>query len=240
MLWARIPLVVSDADVTGIAVTLQPASRMSGRVIFEGTRPPPTADQIARTQITFDTGGRTSDYFATPRAKVETDAQFRSSGFLPGKYYVRATAGAPGWTLKSVISGGRDVSDEPLEIEGRDVDDVAVTFTDRPSEISGTVRDEGSAIATNADVIVFTTDRARWSDGGLGPRRARSTRASRSGTYSFIGLPRGDYVVVALDAAESAAWQDPKRLDALSRSGVHVTIADAEKHVQDLKIDRIH
>lgn len=239
MLWARMPIAVSDTDVTGIAVTLQPGARLSGHVVFDGTRPAPTGEQIGRTQITFDAGGRTFDYFAVPRAKVETNAQFRSTGFVPGKYVVRATSGAPGWMLKSVMSGGRDVSDDPLEIETRDIDDVVVTFTDRPSEISGAVRDDNGAITTNADVVVFPAERSRWGEAGPGPRRGRSTRVSRTGTYSFIGLPPGDYIVAAIDAATSAGWQDPKRLDALSRSGVRVTIGESDKHVQDLKLQRV-
>ena len=47
-----------------------------------------------------------------------------------------------GWTLNSVIASGRDIADAPIEIRaGVDVSGVVVTFTDHPSELSGTVLD---------------------------------------------------------------------------------------------------
>jgi len=152
---------------------------------------------------------------------------------------MRVSGEPPGWTLKSIVVAGRDVSDEPLEITGGDVTGVVVTFTDRPSELSGVVRDEHGDPDGAARVIVFPSDRPRSSQGPPGPRRGRSTGASRTGAYSFSGLPAGDYYVVAVDDRIDVNAQDPKTLEALGRIASRVTIRDSDTRTQDLTTAQI-
>src|SRR5262249_26844499 len=43
-MWAQVPVSVGDQDVTGLGVTLRQGLRASGRIVFEGSAAPPTAD----------------------------------------------------------------------------------------------------------------------------------------------------------------------------------------------------
>jgi hypothetical protein len=114
-----------------------------------------------------------------------------------------------------------------------------LVLTDRPTLLSGTVRNQQGQGDTQADVVVFPADHQRWKQYGVGGRRARIARATKTGAYSIQGLPAGDYYVVAVDSASSREWQDPKFLEAASRVATRVTLLDGDKKTLDLKTSRI-
>jgi hypothetical protein len=61
------------------------------------------------------------------------------------------------------------------------------------------------------------------------------TRASKSGAYSFSGLPEGDYFVIAISDEVAGEWQDPRFLELMSREAARVTIAEGDKRTNDLE-----
>lgn len=234
-LWALMPISVGDRDITDLAVTLKAGLAMTGRVEFVGSRPAPPPDQIQRLSITLQSAeGRTSSPIATP-GRAAADLSFRTAGY-PGGRYVAAVATLPmGWTLKSVMSGGRDVSVEPLELTDADVKDVVITFTDLTTELSGVVTGARGPEA-NAEVIVFPADSAAWKDIGVVARRGRNVRPSGAGAFSMSGLPPGAYFVAAVPVAAIGDWQDPVFLERLVATATRVSLGDGEKRTVDLKL----
>jgi hypothetical protein len=61
----------------------------------------------------------------------------------------------PEWRLKSVVANGVDAAADPIEVGATNLSNVVVTFTDRPSELSGTVQDQRGQPDPAANVIVF-------------------------------------------------------------------------------------
>ena len=233
-LWAIAPVTVGETDVTGLALALREGPRVTGRIAFEGTKARPAADRLASATISFDAvDGSASNTYAQARGRVVPDGTFSTMGVVPGRYLVRLQGAWPGWTLKSIVAGGREVSDDPLDITGADIDGVVITMTDRPSELSGSVRTDSGAPDRRANVLVFPSDRARWTQTNAG-RRMASTGVSKQGTFTVSGLPAGDYFVVATNESISSNWQDPRMLDTLSRIAARVTIRDAEPRKVDL------
>lgn len=233
-LWAIAPINVGETDVSGVALTLREGPRVSGRIAFEGTKERPAADRLAIASMSFEAvDGSGSNTYAQPRGRVTPEGTFAIPGVVPGRYLVRLQGAWPGWTLKSIVANGRDVSDDPLDIASTDVSGLVVTMTDRPSELSGIVRGEGGAPDRRARVFVFPADKARWTQTN-GGRRAASTGVSKQGLFTVPGLPAGDYFVVAIGDYTEANWQDPRVLDMLSRVATRVTIRDAEHRTVDL------
>ena len=139
-----------------------------------------------------------------------------------------------GWTLKGVMLNGRDIADTPIEIKpGADVTGVVVTFTDRPSELSGTVFDAAGRVTPHFPIIVFATDRAYWTPGS---RRVQQARPSSNGKFTVTGLPAGEYFVCAVTAVDRTEVYDPAFLEQLVPVSFKITIADGEKKTQDLKL----
>lgn len=240
-MWASQAVSVNDTDVAGVVVAMRTGARLSGTLKFEGAAEPPAADRLPQISVQVDPAdGRQSSFnqFTLARGVVDSTGEFHTYQLPPGRYLVRAQGAVPGWTFKTATLGGRDVTDAPFDLGSEDVANIVVTFTDRPTELSGTARDAKGPDAT-ATILVFPTTQALWSDHGTSPRRFRTSRASSTGAYRIASLPAGDYWIVAVRSAASSEWLDPKYLQKLTAIATRVTIADGEKRSLDVETKEV-
>jgi protocatechuate 3,4-dioxygenase beta subunit len=212
------------------SITVEPGSRVSGRIVFDGQTPAPsfsTVTPILR-RDPFMNG--------SPRFDLQPDGQFVYSSAAPGIYklYVNGPP-PPGWMLRSVMINGVDVSDIPFEItRGKDVDGVVLTLTDRRTEINGKLQDASGQPAPDYVLIVYSTD-ARFRVPGA--RRTRQVRPDINGTFIARDLPAGDYFISAVTDIDDGQWNDPEFLAALAAtSPVRITLAEGEKKTQNIQI----
>ena len=149
--WATAEVDVNGADISGLALTMQPGMTVSGRVAIDAMTRPVPADltAIRVSMIPLDSTGSASSngtsYGAPQRsssAKLEADGSFTVEGLAPGTY--RVNAAAPGiiaadkFWLRSATADDRDALDTRLTITaGHSVDRLVLTLTDRHSELSG-------------------------------------------------------------------------------------------------------
>jgi hypothetical protein len=234
---AQMPLEVGNRDVNDLVVSLAAGPRVSGRVEFEGTIARPPVPSITGMRITLDPadGSTLPDAtLALQTGRPEENGEFRTYGVPPGRYVVRVSPLPAGWFLKSALYQNRDIADTPLELAARDVSGVVITFTDRPSGISGTVRGaEGPDPA--AIVLLYPVDSAAWSSSGALSRRLRTARATADGSYSLQALPAGEYYLVAVREDQVGEWQDPALLRALSSHAITIRLVDGDRKTQDLR-----
>jgi hypothetical protein len=238
-MFAELPVAVGNADVPDLLVTLQRGARITGRLEFDGTRERPDATALTRVQITLDR----VDALATPGVFVGTIPQpgradetgaFKTYGVAAGRYVVRVGGAPIGWTLRSVTLEGRDIADSPIDLRTTDANNVVITFTDRPTKLTGVARSANGSTDADAVVVVFPADSSASSD-YLSPRRVRGVHASRDGTYAFEGLPPGDYVVTAIHEDTTPEWRDARVLEDLSRGGSQVKLVEGDARIQDVK-----
>ena len=236
-LWALMPISVGDSDLTNLGVVLKHGLRVSGRIEFSGTRPAPSVDQIQRLAITLQSAeGRTSAPIASP-GRATPDGAFRTAGYAGGRYVVSVSTLPAGWAVKSIMWNGRDVSVEPLELTDADVEGVIITFTDRTTQLAGTVIGTDGP-DSDAEVVVFPADSVAWKEIGVVARRARNERTTKGGGYAISGLPPGDYFVIALPGNAIGEPRDPKYLETLIGAATRVTLGDGEKKTTDLRVVR--
>jgi hypothetical protein len=239
-LWATIPVNVGETDIAGLSVALHSGARISGSLVFEGTKEQPTGDQLQRASVQINPiAGTAPVQILTAAKRVEANGQFASVGYPPGKYTVSAAlppiqAGGVAWRFKSATFRGRDVSDEGLTVAGEDVSGLVITFTDRSTEVRGTVADAKGQPDPNASVVVLPADSQAWKQGTINARRIRSTRATSTGAFGFTDLPPGAYFIAAISEESLENWQDPKTLEAIARVATHFTLGDGEKTTQSL------
>jgi hypothetical protein len=243
-LWASAEIVVMEQDIEGLALTLQPGMTIAGRVEFEGTTPPPSdMSRVSLRAMPPPNPSGTTVAALLPGTNVvaAADGSFRITGLSPGPYTLNAfvpgvTAGAPTWSLKSAVSGGRNVLDTPVTIlPGGDLSDVVVTFTDKVTEVTGVLLDQSGRPAPEFYVIVFPVDATRWAAQSRWLRPP--TRPATDGRYRIAGLPPGEYYLAALVEFEQNAWYSPAFLEQIVPGAIRITIGEGEKKTQDIKLN---
>jgi hypothetical protein len=238
-LWATQPVTVGASDLSDLAIALRAGFRIGGRSEFAGGLEQPAGDAVRRMYATFDPADARPLVGSTiVRGQFDERGRLSSYQLPPGPYYVRINNPPPGWILKSAMLNGRDVSNVPLSLDA-DVTDLVVTFTDRPSTLSGQVQSAKGVPDPSATVLVFPADSGAWMDYGGFPRRLRAIRVDRHGQYQTDGLPAGDYLVVAVADESSANWQDPRVLRTLARLATPITIAEGETRSAPLRTSAV-
>jgi hypothetical protein len=237
-LWAEVPVSVGRADLTDMTIPLRTGLRVSGSVEFDGTKEKPAGMALIRMAILLEPiEGRGPT--TLPGGQVDSGLQFKTYGVPAGKYFVRPMVFATsGWSFKAAMYQGRDVANVPLELDSADVSGVVITFTDRATELSGTV-ETSAGVDPSATVIVFPSDITAWTTSGAGPRRMRPARASPTGAYKITGLPAGSYYIAAVPDEFASEWLDPKFLETLSRTATRVTLEDGDRKTQNVRTTRV-
>jgi protocatechuate 3,4-dioxygenase beta subunit len=235
--FAEVPVSVGDSDLSGVNLVFRPGARVSGHVVFDGTAPAPPAQRLQQLIVTL--GGVDSRSFvpSTSAARLTPDGQFTTAGYAPGRYTFNLGAPGPEWTLRSVMVNGVNILERPLELGTDDITGAVVTFTDRVTELSGTVTGD-AALTDGATVIVFPADYQTWIANGLSTRRTVSTVASKTGTYSLrVPLP-GNYLVAAI-GADTPPDQDPEFYAALAKFATRISFSEGDKGSLPLTLGRI-
>jgi hypothetical protein len=239
-LWADVPVSVGPNDHEDVPVPMRNGLRVSGRVEFSGSSTPPSADQFPAIGLTIDPAdGRSEGPGTAVRGRVESNGQFTTMGVPPGRYLLRVTAPS-GWALRGAMVNGQDAADVPIELRDGDAAGVVITFTDRRSDLSGSVMSPAGQPDAGAAVIVFPVDREAWTGGSSAPRRLKNVRSARDGSYAVSSLPAGDYFVAAVSDAVTADWQSAEFLAALSRLATRVMIGEGETRSLALTTVSLH
>ena len=234
-LWATLPLPVGQTPVTGLTVTLQTGSRVRGRVQFDGAADRPDTTQLQRIPILVEPADGMMNLRIAPQGRFDANGEFATGGLIGGRYFIRPAGAPPGWFFKEARYEGSDLAETPIALEGRDLAGVTIVFTDRPTDLTGTVRGGEGSADDSATVLIFPADEAAWQTYGVNPRRLRSVRTTKAGTFKAVGLPAGDYSVVAVPDEMTADWQDPRVLATLARDATHVSLTDGERKTIDLR-----
>jgi hypothetical protein len=239
---------VIGPPVSGVALRLVRASTVSGRVVLD------TATQSAPTNLTgirvtiepMDSPPSTVDetridsrFSAQQYAMLHIDGTFEFPGIAPAKYRivcaVPAAAGS-GWWLRSAMVGTRDVLDSSLDVTlGADVTNIVLTVTDRHSELAGTLQTPSGAPTADYFIVAMPAEASLRVPGS---RRIVSTRPGTDGHFRFVDLPAGNYLLVALHDLLQTDLQRLEYLAELASAGVHVTLGQGERKIQDLRIER--
>jgi beta-lactamase regulating signal transducer with metallopeptidase domain len=214
---------VLDGSPADIALTLQHAASLRGRIVLDTASPRPS---IRPSDISLGLGDAAGPP-AFGGVEIRDDGTFEVKGLLGRKSF--GYAPPEGWRLKSVRIGNRDKGDEPLEFNGQDIEGVQLIFTDRITVLNGRVTDGRRPVPAGV-VLMFADDPEKWY-----PQSGYVDTASldAEGRYTIEGLPPGRYRVIALD---SLGPLGPSVFESFRSRAVTVTLGEAERKTLDLKL----
>ena len=233
VMWARSTIDVNGAPID-VSLALQPALTVTGRIVFEGTSPPPS--DVTTLSVRLVPPGPGSNLSAGPGAQVNKDATFTITGVTPGPYRLVQLFRTiyPGeWGLTSAKANGQNVLDG-FTIAPSQSTDLVLTFADRHSELAGTLQDATGRPAPDYFIVVFPGGRQLWRS----PYRLVSRRPATDGKFSIRGLLAGDYYVAALTDFQTEDMYTPSFLDGLTTPAQKVTISEGQVTKLDLRIGK--
>jgi hypothetical protein len=247
--WAAATVVVDGDDVTGLGLVLQPALKLTGRLITDEPSPRALPGAAAlRVSIVRENAGGSAMINGTamglvpvPPARIGEDGTFEIDGVLPGTYRLNVSPPGGAWWLRSALVGGRDVLDDPLTFTDGDLSGATLVFSDRHASLSGTVQDTAGRPVLDLAVVVVPADSALWRPGS---RRVRSTRPATDGTFTFADLVPGDYLLAALTDFDPADLRgddgvvDPTFAQQFAAASIKVSVGDGEQKRQDVRVGR--
>ncbi len=203
---------ISDSDVAGVVVRMEPGVSLTGRIVTE-TESGPAGLPTLLAIIAEPAGGEAT--LGQPRFDVNPrtpPGTFKIEGLRHGQYLLRLIGSG---MVKSITHEGRDHTYRPFDASaGVDIDDVVMTITDQPARLVGAVRDgQNRPVTSGAAVICFPVEREQWSRYGIQPVRLRAVLVASDGSYQVLRLPAGEYLAIAVDDAHAEGWKDPKFLE---------------------------
>lgn len=237
-LWSDMPITVGDVPLTNVAIALRPGRTISGRVKFDGAATPPNPQTAQTTlSVAFEPAWPLA-FGARMATRAAATGEFTTQGLPPGRYFFNLpnnfVASLRGWYFESATHGGRDLSIEPLVLDAEDVTDVIVTFSDRRSQLSGTITDPSGKPDPGAAVLIFPADYRAWIQHGMSPPAMRMEPASQTGAYLMSVRP-GEYLVAAVGEDVLASRPQEAAIEAIAATATRVTIARGDARVLDLK-----
>jgi Carboxypeptidase regulatory-like domain len=237
-------ITVASAAEDSVAITVGRGAIATGRVVFEGTTPPPPSPGMARVPLFSETGQCRSG-----QATIAPDWTFRIEG-------LSGTCSAPPmqmfgrWSIKAVVVNGENAAGAPITFQpGQQFRNVQVIVTDKRSDMLFQVSDENGQTTRDYVILVYPVDKARWVNGNgarvfvgpseqmiaavsmLRPPQAAnapgSSPAMQVRREAMSGLSLGEYYVVAVDDMEPDDSRDPVVLERLRSSALRVTLSEA-------------
>jgi hypothetical protein len=238
-LHAQATVSVTGADVDGVVLALAEGLKISGKLQFDGTAPAPTGQQLQALAVSVNPVTSSSTYFINRQVRPGPDATFKTQGYPAGKYDIVPTGrGAGAWVLRSVTAGGRNVTDDAIELRDADINDVVITYTDKISQITGTVRVSSGTLPA-VTVVALPANMRTTPSRAANARAIRTVVVPKTGTFVVGNITPGDYLVAALEDADVPENQDAAFVDAVARVATRVSVAEGERPSVDLSIVRV-
>jgi hypothetical protein len=225
------PMSVGGEDVTNILVTTNKGGTATGRVTFDGSKPPSiTGIRVSSTTVDSDGPSFGGGGFGV----LKDDGSFELKG-LAGVRLIRVANTPPGWTLKSVKLNGTDITDTGAEFKvGETTTGLEIELTQKSTTITGAVTANDGSLLKDYTVVVFSESAEHWRLPMT--RWVTGTRPDQDGRFKIANMPAGDYCAIAVEYVPQGEWGDPELLDRLRSKSKRFTLDEGAAQTLDLKL----
>jgi hypothetical protein len=232
---------VLGADIEGVSLVTGAGGTLSGRVITdEGVAPPlggsalgsGRLDSRMRVLLTPQEPDTTPQRFTPDNGRLKDDGTFEVTDAI-GANRISIAPLPSGWALKTIEYDGKDYADLPIEVRhAQRIEGVTIVISNKLPTIRGRLADEKGQPAAGV-VVLFPADSAKWSEQS---RLVKTARPDPSGTFEIRLVPSGDYLIVALDYAQTGSWNDPEFLKALEEKATKFSVVEGRDATVNLTL----
>jgi hypothetical protein len=234
---ARQTLEVSSTDVDGIRLSPQPGATVHGHLRVESTGRRFEADQV---YLALEPADGNDDELATAGARfshiahLAPDGEFLWRDVPPGNYYVQILGNGSGtnedWFVKSLMAGGRDVSESGLNLSGGTVV-LDLVASANGAVIEGVVTDSSNRPVANAIVVAVPEMRMR---GRIDQYRQSVT--DQMGHFRLRGIRAGSFTLFAWESVEGQSYFNPEFLKSYEGQGTSLHATEGEHKAVQLSV----
>lgn len=161
--FARMRLTVGGTSLQTTVLT-SPVVSIRGRLVFDGSSPPPHLGQ-GRVAVISPVRGRDDECRITGPTDFQPDGTFTVAGVW-GVCRAPTDARFGTWRVKSVRAGGEDITNRAVDFTNAAASsDLEVTLTDRFTSLAFDVTAE-SGPTRDFVALVFSVDRSQWGADG--------------------------------------------------------------------------
>jgi hypothetical protein len=226
-----VEVAVGNENLEGVVISPQTLGAVSGKVNLElDPQAPPDQPSISLKsfQIQLIPIEMTAMTFAPP-VTVAEDGTFKIENVSPDQYRI-AVNGAFGRTyVKSILSGGRDIKDQPLDLSGGSAQ-LEITLSAKVAKLSGNVEKANPSAMPGAVIL----EKVGASTNSLSSP-APYLSVSQTGTFSANVLAPGEYRVYAFEEVDFMQARDPEFLKKFASKATELKIAEGESKTISLK-----
>lgn len=226
-----VEVAVGNENLDGVVISPQSLGTVSGKVSLElDPQAPPNQPSISLKSfqiqlIPIEMGVM---MFSNP-VTVSEDGTFKIENVSPDQYRI-AVNGAFGRTyVKSILSGGRDIKDQPLDLSGGSAQ-LEITLSMKVAKLSGTVEKSNPSAMPGA-VILERVGATMNSMTTPSPYLS----VSQTGTFSANVLAPGEYRAYAFEEVDFMQARDPEFLKKFASKATELKIAEGETKTISLK-----
>ncbi len=235
---ARQSLQIGSSSVDGLRLAPQPGASVRGRLKVEsrgGLRfdPGQIFLTLQKVEGDDDSGAFTLGDRFENLTHVAADGSFGWKDVPAGNYYVQMI-GENGanrdWFVKSVMAGGRDLSDSGIDVSGGTVG-LEVVVSANGGIADGIVVDsKGQPVA---DAVVVAVPELRL-QGRID--RYRKTTTDQSGHFALRGIRPGDYTLFAWESVDGDAYYSPEFLKSYEGQGTVLQLGEGERKEMQVNV----
>src|SRR5215469_10014124 len=236
---ARQTLQVGSSNVEGLRLSPQPGAAVHGHLRFEGKNPlrvKPHRIFLTLQMVDAAEENETSPVFRENFSNithVAADGSFQWTDVPPGNYYVQIVGDGvvnADWFIKSVLGGGRDVSDSGISVNGGEVLLDLVASANGGVAEGVVVNDKGDPVP-NAIVVAVPEMRMRGRIDRYG-----KTVSDQTGRFSLRALRPGDYTLFAWENVEGEEYFNPEFLKSYEGQGSSLHVSEGERKSLQLQV----
>ena len=230
---ARMELMVGAENVEGLTLVTAPGAIVTGNVVSD------TGEafdfRVSQLQVSARPASPESQIGPGGGGGARLADDWTFSLFNIADAIVIRTSSPQGWTLKSVLLNGQDITDTPMEFPpGQTFGGVQVVMTKKIASLSGAVTDARGNPVLDATVVVFPANDKLWT---FQSRFIRAARPDQDGRYRISMLPSPEqYLVVAVQGLEDGQAGDPDFLASVRDAATKFELGDGETKAVDVKL----